>query len=147
MENKLKLNFEIIPSGAWNFNLRSQLSKKAWDFIRKTAYEESGGKCKICNRPTKRLEAHEKWSFDKNTHTQTLVEVIAVCHACHSVIHIGRTALVGDENKAIAHFKRVNKVDYQGYITALNIANEENIELNKIDDWSLNLQYLEKYIK
>ncbi len=146
MDKKLKLNFEMLPAGAWNFNLRTQLSKKAWDFIRKRAYDEANGKCKICERRVKRLEAHEKWEFNEKTHTQTLKDVIAVCNSCHLVIHIGRTQLLGKEDTAIIHFKKVNQTDFQRYISELKRANEENIELSKIDDWQLNLEYLKKYI-
>ena len=140
-----KLNFEIIPTSVWGFNLRSVLSKKAWDFIRKDAYSRANGKCEICFRPAKRLEAHERWEFNKDTHTQKLVDVIGICHTCHSCIHIGRTQVIGEEDKAIKHFQKVNKCDYQGYITALKKANETNIELSKIDDWVLDLSWLKRY--
>ncbi len=144
---KLKLNFEIIPTGAFNFNLRSQFSKKAWDIIRKDAYSRANGKCSICNRPTARLEAHEVWEFNKDKKVQKLIDVIGICHSCHTVIHINRAHLTNEIDKAIAHFKRVNGVDYQGYILALKEANEKNVELNKIYDWSLDLNYLKKFIE
>ena len=82
-----------------------------------------------------------------STKIQKLTDVIGVCHSCHQVIHIGRTQVIGEEEKAIVHFKRVNKVDYQGYIKALQEANERSIELSTIDDWSLDLSYLKKYIE
>ena len=144
--NKLKLNFEILPSGAFNNNLRTVLSKKAWDFIRKDAYFRHGNKCSICGAKPKRLEAHEVWNFDLQTKTQTLVDVISVCHLCHSVIHISRTQLVGEEDKAIIHFKKVNGVDFTAYTTALKNANLKNIELDKVDCWALNLDWLKRYI-
>ncbi|MBO5713135.1 MAG: hypothetical protein J6R88_02925 [Clostridia bacterium] len=144
--NNFKLNFEIVPTGAWNNNLRTVLSKKAWDFIRKDAYARANGKCSICNKPVKRLEAHEKWSYNKNTGVQKLEDVIAVCHACHSVIHIGRTQLLGFENDAINHFKRVNNCDYQGYIKALSTATEESVNLSTVDSWSLDLTWLQRFI-
>lgn len=143
----LKLNFEIIPTGAFNFNLRSQFSKKAWDIIRKDAYQRADGKCSICNRPTLRLEAHEVWDFNIDKKVQKLKDVIAVCHSCHTVIHINRAHLTNEIDKAIAHFKSVNKVDYQGYVKALKEANEKNIELSKTDEWSLDLSYLKKFIQ
>ena len=144
MDKKLKLNFEMIPSGAWNFNLRTQLPKKAWDILRQIAYNKAEGKCCICNRKVKRLEAHEKWQFDSLNKVQKLVDIVAVCNSCHSVIHIGRTQLLGKEDIAIKHFKKVNEVDYSAYIDALKKANEENIELSKIDEWSLDLSYLKE---
>ncbi len=145
--DKLKLDFEILPSGAWNNNLRTVLSKSAWDFIRRDAYDRSNGKCLICNRPSKRLEAHEKWEFDKDKKVQKLIDVIGICHACHSVIHIGRTQVLGLEDKAIKHFRRVNDCDYQVYINSLKTATEKSIELSTVDCWALDLTWLERFIK
>ena len=145
MQN-FRLNFEIVPTGAWNNNLRAVLSKKGWDFIRKDAYARAGGKCSICNRPVKRLEAHERWSYNVETHVQKLVDVIAICHACHSVIHIGRTQLLGFEDDAIKHFKKVNKCDYQGYVLALGEATQKSVELSTIDSWTLDLTWLERFL-
>ncbi len=144
---ELKLNFEIIPTGAWGFNLRTQLSKRAWDFIRKDAYSKANGKCQICGTYRKRLEAHEEWDFNKETKTQRLTGVIALCHSCHQVKHIGRTQAIGEEDKAIAHFKRVNNTDYQGYIKALKEANDKNIELSSVYEWLLDLSYLKTYVE
>lgn len=143
----MKLEIEIMPTGAWNNNLRTALSKKAWDFIRKDAYERAHNKCSICGRPSTRLEAHERWSFDKERGVQKLEDVLAVCHACHSVIHIGRTQLLGFEDSAIKHFKRVNGCDYQGYIQALKKANEKSIELSTVGEWSLDLTWLGRFIE
>lgn len=145
--DKLKLNFEIIPTGAWGFNLRSQFSKKAWDYIRKDAYSRANGKCMICNRPATRLEAHESWQFNKENKTQKLVDILAICHKCHMVKHIGRTQLIGKEDIAIKHFLKVNNANYQDYISALKQANEENINLSNIYEWSLDLTYLKRYIE
>ena len=142
-----KLNFEILPSGAFGNNLRTVLSKKAWDFIRKDAYDRAGGKCAICGRAVKRLEAHERWSFDKEKRLQKLEDVLGICHACHSVIHIGRTQVIGFEDDAIKHFKWVNKCDYQGYIQALGDATQKSVDLSTVDSWSLDLSWLERFIE
>ena len=144
--DKLKLNFEIMPTGAWNNNLRTVFTKKAWDYIRKDAYARANGKCVICGRPVKRLEAHERWSYNKQTATQKLEDVIAVCHACHSVIHIGRTQVIGKEDDAIKHFKKVNNCDYQVYIKALTDATLVSVDLSTIGEWSLDLTWLERYL-
>ena len=140
-----KLNFELVPDGCWYSNLRSELPKKLWDIVRKDAYARANGKCMICGRPAKRLEAHEKWSYDEKTATQKLEDVIAVCHTCHSVIHIGRTQLMGEEDKAIAQFIRVNKCSYADYVKALGSANEIHRRRNEIPEWSVNLEYLKKF--
>ena len=144
---KLKLNFEIVPTGAWNNNMRTVLSKKAWDYIRKDAYARANGKCSICGRQVKRLEAHERWSYNKLAAIQKLEEVIAICHACHSVIHIGRTQLLGFEDDAIKHFRKVNGCDYQGYIKALSNATVKSVELSTVGEWSLDLTWLSRFIE
>ncbi len=143
----MKLEMELVPDSCWYSNLRSILKPKMWDVVRKTAYAEANGKCMICGRKVKRLEAHEKWSYDEENKVQKLEEVIAVCHLCHSVIHIGRTQLLGDEELAINHFLRVNKCTYPDYIKALKKANEDHARRNKIPEWSLNLEYLNRYTK
>ena len=144
---KYKLNFELVPDGCWYSNLRTILSKKQWDFLRAEAKERAGGKCMICGRPVKRLEAHERWSYNEQTATQKLEDIISVCHDCHSVIHIGRTQLKGDIIRAEKHFLKVNKCTYSDYIRALGKANEEHVRRNKISEWKLDLSYLKRYVK
>ena len=144
-KSKLKLNFELVPDSCWYSNLRSILSKKQWDVVRHDAYDRANGRCMICSRPVKRLEAHERWSYNVATQTQKLEDVIAICHACHSVIHIGRTQLIGEEDKAIAHFMKVNACTYADYIKALGAANERHQALNKVGEWKLDLSYLKKF--
>ena len=134
-----KLKFEIVPDGCWYSNLRTILPKKMWDVVRKDAYLRADGKCMICSRKATRLEAHERWSYDEENGIQKLEDVIAVCHACHSVIHIGRTQLLGDEEKAIAHFCKVNKCSYADYIKELGKANEQHRRRNQISEWGVDL--------
>ena len=147
MEKKpYKLTFELVPDSCWYSNLRSMLSKAQWDVVRKEAYSRADGRCMICNRPVTRLEAHERWSYDEKNCVQKLEDVIAVCHACHSVIHIGRTQLIGEEDKAIKHFMRVYGCSYAVYIKALGEANTDHIRRNKVAEWKLDLTYLKKFI-
>lgn len=144
-DKKLKLDFELVPDGCWYSNLRSILKPKQWDMVRRDAYTRAGGKCMICGRPATRLEAHERWSYDEKNGIQKLEDVIAVCHSCHSVIHIGRTQLMGDEDKAIAHFMKVNGCSYADYVKALGKANEIHRRRNEIPEWSVDLSYLKKF--
>ncbi len=143
----MKLDFELVPDSCWYSNLRSILSRAQWDFIRKDAYARAEGRCMICGRKVTRLEAHERWTYDLENSTQILSDIIAVCHLCHSVIHIGRTQLVGDEDRAIKHFCYVNKCSYADYIKALSKANELHRKRNEVSEWKLDLTYLKRYIE
>ncbi len=142
-----KLNFEMVPDSCWYSNLRTLLSKSQWDFIRKDALSRAQGRCAICGKKTTRLEAHERWSYDEKNCVQKLEEVVAVCHDCHSVIHIGRTSLMGDIERAENHYMKTNGVTYAQYRQDLGKANETHERLNKIPEWKLDLTYLQKYIK
>ncbi len=145
MSKKYKLNFELVPDGCWYSNLRSILSKKQWDFLRNEAKKRAGGKCMICGRKTDRLEAHESWSYDEVNAIQKLEDIISVCHDCHSVIHIGRTQLKGNVERAEKHFMKVNGCLYADYIAALGEANSVHRRRNAISEWKLDLSYLKRY--
>lgn len=142
---KFKLNFELVPDSCWYSNLRSALPKEAWDRIRKKAYARAGGKCMLCGAPTARLEAHEQWEYDDEKGVQKLKNVVAVCRACHEVIHIGRTQLMGREREASEHFMKVNGCTYAEYRKALGEANEKHRERSR-REWQLDVSKLNKFM-
>ncbi len=142
----MKLNFELVPDECWYSNLRSLLPPAAWDAIRKAAYARANGHCMICGEQSSRLEAHEQWSYDIPSKTQKLENVIAICPLCHAVIHIGRTQLKGDERKAEEHFRKVNNATYSEYRKALGEANKRHQELNRVDEWALDLSKLKELL-
>lgn len=143
---KYKLDFELVPDSCWYSNLRTILSKKQWDFIKADAKERAEGKCMICGRKTDRLEAHERWSYDEENCVQKLEDIVSICKDCHNVIHIGRTQLKGDEERAEKHFMKVNNCSYAEYRQALGKANEEHKRRNLVSEWKLDLTYLKRYI-
>ena len=142
----MKLEFEMVPDSCWYSNLRSILSKKQWDCIKADAKRRANGKCMICGKKTDRLEAHERWSYNEKTQTQKLEDIVAVCSDCHSVIHIGRTQLKGNEERAEEHYMKVNNCSYAEYRKNLGKANELHRRLNLVPEWKLDLTYLKRYI-
>ncbi len=145
--NGKKLNFELVPDGCWYSNLRSVLTKSAWQLVRNDAILRSNGRCSICGRKPKTLDAHERWSYDIENGIQKLEDVIAVCKDCHAVIHIGRTQLVGDIVRAEEHYMKVNNCTYSEMRQDLGKANEEHKMRNQVSEWKLDLTYLQKFIK
>lgn len=147
MERKLyRLNFEMVPEECWYKNLRSFLSPKDWDIVRKDAYRRAESRCMICKRKVSRLEAHEKWSYDEARAIQKLEDVVALCHACHSVVHISRTQLIGRGDEAMEHFMKVNHCSQSDYHTALAEANNEYLKRNKIECWQTDISWLKDKI-
>lgn len=141
----MKLNFELVPDSCWYSNLRSILSPAQWDAVRREAYARAGGKCMICGATVRRLEAHERWEYDEDNAVQKLADVVAVCHSCHEVIHIGRTQLMGGEERACAHFMKVNGCTYSEYRKALGEANDKHRRRNQIPEWKLDISWLSRF--
>ena len=137
----------MVPDSCWYSNLRSILSAKQWNYIKQDARKRADGKCMICGRKTERLEAHEQWEYDEKTHTQILKDVVAVCHDCHSVIHIGRTQLLGNAEKAENHYIKVNGCSYADMRKDLGKANEDHQRRNLIPEWKLDLTWLKRFTK
>jgi hypothetical protein len=139
---KYKLGFELVPEECWYSNLRSVLKPSDWDKVRFDAYARANGRCMVCGRWTKRLEAHEKWSYDEENALQKLEDVVALCHSCHEVKHISRTQLVGRGAEAMEHFMRVNGVSQMEYHGALQEANEVYLRRNKVEGWVTDISWL-----
>lgn len=97
MQNDPKLSVELIPMTSWYSNVRSNVTSKQWDIIRKDTYKKANYKCEICGGKgmTHSVECHEIWDYDEKTKLQKLVRFIALCPNCHKVKHIG---LHGVEN-------------------------------------------------
>lgn len=142
----MKLNFELVPDSCWYSNLRSLLTPQQWDAVRKKVYARANGKCMICGAPSGRLEAHERWEYDEENAVQRLAGIVAVCRSCHETIHIGRTQLMGGEERACAHFMKVNGCTYAQYRKALGEANEAHRRRNAVPEWRLDISALKNYL-
>lgn len=144
-KKEYKLNFEFVPDSCWFSNLRSIMPEK-WKIIRKNVLARAGGKCMICGAPSARLEAHESWQYDEKHAVQRLAGVVAVCPACHAVIHYGRTSLKGDARAAEDHFMQVNGCSYAEMRAALGRANEDHVRRNAVPEWKLDISRAAEYL-
>ena len=148
MDRKLKI--ELIPDGCWGYNIRTIFDSKVWDKIKLEVKKRANGRCEICGKQTKFLEAHESWEYqvldNKKLGMIRLKKVLAVCKDCHSAIHIERTRLKGDIVNAEDHYIKVNGCTYAEYRQDLNFANTIQQELSKTDEWVLDFEELKNYL-
>lgn len=85
-----------IPAPMSGVNPRTIMGSGWWDKKRKEAYRKNNYHCFACGVPGRRamfrpfLEAHECYDINYIKGRMRLKEVVALCHACHSFIHIGR---------------------------------------------------------
>jgi 5-methylcytosine-specific restriction endonuclease McrA len=80
-----KLNIELVPEPLWGKSLATTLKRSEWDRVRRIVYQRQGFKCGIC-KAEGRLLCHEIWSYDDESHVQTLVGFKAVCTDCNNCI-------------------------------------------------------------
>lgn len=105
-----KLSISLVPRTSWFTNLRSILPPKKWDELRKSVYLRANYRCEICQGQGSRhpVECHEKWAYNEETKIQRLTGLIALCPACHEVVHIGLAQLRGRYQQALHHLAKVN---------------------------------------
>ena len=99
-------------------NPRTILGQKRWDFQRYKAYAKNNDCCMSCGihkskaKYHKRMEAHEVYLVDFETHTYRLVEIVPLCHSCHNYIHDWRLSILA--RKGEISMKRYNAIMRHG---------------------------------
>jgi hypothetical protein len=109
MNNRL-LTVELVPKTCWFSNVRDHVPKKTWDILRRHTYQKANHRCEICGGRGSRwpVECHEIWHYDDQNKVQKLIDLIALCPACHEVKHIGLAGLRGREREAKKQLAQVN---------------------------------------
>lgn len=149
-EKKVLLEVEIIPSKSWYNNVRSNVSEKEWDIIRKKCYKKAGYKCEICGDSgldqgmSHRVECHEIWNYDNKTKIQKLVGFISLCPLCHKVKHFGLAQISGEGEIAFNQLMKVNKMTEE---EARKYLNEDNGSTYRDRfKWELDISYVNEYL-
>lgn len=139
------LTIETVPETCWFSNVRTNVSTEDWDKLRREAYRRAGYRCEICSgRGTEHpVECHERWNYDDESHTQTLLGLIALCPACHRVKHIGLAFKEGHGGRAMEHLAQVNGWNLVETLEYVEEA-REIWENRSRHEWKLDLSWLEQ---
>lgn len=103
---------DLVPSSCWFTNVRSCVTKRDWERLRRMLTRRANHLCEICGRGENRdrrrwLEAHERWHYDDRTRTQSLRRLICLCTDCHTTTHFGFAQVKGIHAQAFAHLRKV----------------------------------------
>lgn len=141
-----KLTIELVPSTCWFSNVRSAVSKKQWNNIKKIVTSQAWDVCEICGGvgPKHPVECHEIWDYDDVTHIQKLIGMIALCPDCHMVKHFGLAQIQGKEKQALNHLMKVNSLSKKEAQTYINKA-FATWQLRSSHDWTLDISFLKNY--
>ena len=101
---------DMVPRSCWFTNVRTCVSTRDWERLRRMILARAGQQCEACgageDRSVRRwLEAHERWAYDEPTGTQTLRRLICLCSACHLVTHFGHANVTGRTYEALMHLR------------------------------------------
>lgn len=103
---------DLVPSSCWFTNVRTCVSQKDWERLRRTITRRAGHVCEACgageDRTVRRwLEAHERWAYDQHHGVQVLTRLICLCSDCHLVTHFGYANVTGRTDQAFEHLRAV----------------------------------------
>ncbi len=110
LEKQAKLTIELVPETSWFSSVRSKVSKKDWDIIRRDVYKKADYKCEICGGVGERypVACHEIWKYYDDSNIQRLYGFISLCPSCHEVKHMGFANVRDRGDIATEHLAKVN---------------------------------------
>lgn len=106
---------DLVPSSCWFTNVRSCVSERDWERLRRMIVRRAASRCEACGRDEDRdtrrwLEAHERWAYDEANRVQTLRRLVCLCTDCHTATHIGLAGINGKGDIARAHLAVVTRM-------------------------------------
>ena len=142
----LKLQIELVPGSCWWSNVRSNVTDKQWDNIRKPAYQKANFVCEICGEKGTQhpVECHEVWIYDDTSLTQRLGFFQALCPMCHEVKHIGLAGVRGNGDRAFNRFKTINQLD-DTLARQIKSAVFRQWNIRSRQQWTLDIEHLRQH--
>ena len=144
----MKLTIELVPQTSWYSNVRSNVSIKEWDIIRRKYYKKTNYKCGICGGIGNKhpVECHEIWFYDDKNKKQILKGMIALCPNCHKVKHAGLAGMRGETDIVIAQLCKVNGMNKDEAKQYLDKSFEIWLERSK-HKWELDISFIKSFLE
>ncbi len=98
---------DLVPRSCWFTNARSALSPSDWQRVRNLAGGRTGWACETCGAKGT-CHIHERWAFLRETQTQSLRRLIALCANCHLATHFGFAEISGKRDVAARQLASIN---------------------------------------
>jgi hypothetical protein len=113
-----------------------------WEEQKRLAESRSRFRCQACGVSKNMaevhqwLEAHEVYDIDWERGRMTLREVVALCHLCHSCIHLGRLEMLLEEGKVTPeHVVRVCAHGDKVVNKAIKAGHHAPVQPRKVASW------------
>lgn len=136
---------DMLPESSWQDNLRTRLTDKEWDRLRRFCYMAAGNTCVACgSRGEPHVEAHEVWRFDIKTKIQTLRGLNCFCPTCHKSKHVGYANRMRMLPQVYGRLMWLNDWDEKRLKKELSGVLDRQAELSAVE-WNLDLRFLRTY--
>lgn len=152
----------LVPSPLQGRSVYNELYKtkrrKEWDVLRRTVLEAAANTCTHCKASYEsRMVCHEVWAYDDLNHIATLIAFELVCRDCDSVLHFGKTLLIGGRkgddamddlaDQAIAHLMKVNGITRRQAMKMIDDAFGKWMDRSEYETWSIEIapELIEKH--
>lgn len=104
-------------------------------------FDPDGSAVSQCCGSNYKIEVHERWEYNEKDHIQKLRRLVALCHDCHEVTHIGLAEVRGVGDKAKKHLMKVRGWGEDQADRHINQAFEVWGSRNMVD-WHLDLSLM-----
>jgi hypothetical protein len=136
-----KLMPAMVPRPLWGRSVYNELRKtkrrKHWDALRRVELEAAVNTCARCSAHyDSHMVCNEIWQYDDDKHIATLKAFEIVCRDCDSVLHLGKSLIIGgkkgDEgtsergDQAVKQLMKVNGITKKA---------AERMVMNAFDQW------------
>ncbi len=137
---------DLVPKSCWFTNVRSCVTERDWERLRRMITRRAGQRCEACGQPEDRpagrwLEAHERWAYDDAARVQSLRRLICLCTDCHAVTHFGLATIQGRDVQALRHLRAVSGLSADDARLLIEGAFELWHQRSRLE-WALDLRIL-----
>lgn len=161
-DRRYTLTPALVPGPLQGRSVYNALNKtkrrKEWEALRRTVLEAAGNSCTHCKASyERRMVCHEVWAYDDLNHIATLITFELVCRDCDSVLHFGKTLLIGGRkgddamddlaHQAIAHLMKVNGITKRQAMKMMDDAFGQWMDRSEHETWAIQIapELIEKH--
>jgi hypothetical protein len=151
---QLRLTPALVPRPLFGRSVYNELRRtkrrKQWEALRRTVLEAASNTCARCAATyDSRMVCNELWAYDDINHIATLTAFEIVCRDCDSVLHFGKSLLIGSKkgdeamanraDQAIVHLMKVNGITEKQAHNLIDDAFGKWMERSKHKTWAIQI--------
>jgi hypothetical protein len=149
-----KLIPAMVPRPLWGRSVYNELRKtkrrNAWDALRRTVLDTAANTCARCSAHyDSYMVCNEIWHYDDKAHIATLKAFEIVCRDCDSVLHFGKSLVIGgkrgDEgtvdraDQAVKQLMKVNGITKGQAMKLIDDAFGKWMDRSEHDTWAIQI--------